>query len=137
MAGNKDVRSALYAKLTGDATLTAAVGSRVYYEVAPASATYPLIIFAKVSRVVPRVMTGQAYSDALWLVKGVDKASSANAVDDIASRIETILDDGSLTIAGQQVMAILHDSDVQYSEVTEGVTYHHSGARYRLRYQPT
>lgn len=131
------VRRAFYSKLTGDATLTALLSSSsaVYHAVAPKAATYPLVIFNRQSSVPRYTFAEQAYDNEVWLVKGVDKNTDEDPVDDIASRLDALLTDGTLTISGKTQMSLRRESDFEMTEVDGDETYRHAGAMYRLRYQ--
>lgn len=131
------VRRALYSKLTGDTTLTAllSASTAIYHAVAPDTADYPFVIFNKQSGVPRYTFAAKAFDNELWLVKGVDRNSTANAADDIASRLDALLTDGALTISGETQMSLRRESDVEYTETEGDQTYRHAGALYRLRYQ--
>lgn len=133
-------RRAIYGKLAGDTTLNNLLGTpatgytkSIYYQVAPAKAAFPFVIFQKQSGN-PTEAFGlpSAFENDVWLVKGVDKDSSADDAEAIASRIQALLNDASLSISGSTLLYLRRQSDVEYPEVTDGVTYRHAGALYRL-----
>lgn len=137
-------RRAIYGKLAGDTTLTAmlgpaSVGQNIYYQQAPAGAAFPYVIFSKQSGTPTySFQTGQsAYDSEVWLVKGVDQGSSADTVDAIASRVDTLLTDGALSISGRTQMYLRRESDVDYSEEDKGQLFRHAGALFRLTHQVT
>jgi hypothetical protein len=138
------IKRAVYGKLSGDTALTnimAAAGSvpapgftkAIYYQVAPESATFPYVLFNKQSGVPTEAFNDpSAYDTDLWLVKGVDRSTSADTAEAIGDRIQTLLNDGTLSISGGALLYLRRQSDVDYGEVSEGVQYHHSGSLYRL-----
>lgn len=138
------VRRALYGKLAGDSTLTAMLHapptghSKSIFGpgVAPAGALFPYIIFQKQAstpRYAMQTVSAAAAMDVdVWLIKGVDKSDSADVVDGIASRLSDLLTDASLSISGKTHLLLRRDSDVDYPEIQDGVTYFHAGALYRL-----
>ena len=137
------IRRALYGKMAGDSALTSQLGSaasgysqNVYYQQAPAGASYPLVIFSKQSGTPTYAMTA-SFDEEVWLIKGVDRNTSPDAVEAIASRLDALLTDGSLSISGRTQMYLRRESDVDYVETDEGQTYRHSGSLYRLVSQPT
>lgn len=128
----KAIRRALYAKLTGDATLAALIGTRVYDGIAPQSATYPLVVLQHQAGVDAYTFAGRAFEDHVWLVRAVDKAGSADTADDIAARIDDVLTDGALAITGRRQLYLKRETTVRYPEVDGDITYRHSGATFRL-----
>jgi len=130
------VRAGIYSKLTGDATLIAFLSgsTAVYHAVAPDTATYPLVIFQKQASTPRYTHRQRAWDEELWTIKGVTRADSAVA-DNIASRLDALLTDGTLTITGKTFMSLRRESDVEYPDVDGDQIYRHAGATYRLRYQ--
>lgn len=138
-------RRAIYGKLAGDSTLTSLLGApatgfsqNVYYQQAPAGATYPLVIFSKQSGTPTYTSkTGTAaFDDEVWLVKGIDRSGTADTADAIASRLDALLTDGTLSISGRSQMYLRRESDMDYAETAEGQVYRHAGSLYRLVHQP-
>lgn len=135
-------RRALYGKMAGDSTLTTMLGTPpsgyakgIYYQQAPQGAAFPYVIFSK-STGTPRYALGnRAFDNDVWLIKGVDRRDTADTVDNIASRLDALLTDGSLSISGATQLYLRRESDVDYSETVDGVVYRHSGAYFRFIYQ--
>jgi hypothetical protein len=136
------VRRAIYGKLAGDTTLTNLLGTpptgvskSIYHENAAQGARFPYVIFFKASGV-PRYAIGAlAMDNETWTIKGVDKSGSADTADGIATRLDALLTDGTISISGKTQLYLRREDDVEYEEVIDGVRYKHSGARYRLVYQ--
>lgn len=136
------VRRALYGKLAGDTTLNALLGAppsgfskSLYYQQAPQGAGFPFVTFQKQAGT-PRYAIGErAYDNELWLIKGVDKNIDADPVDTIASRLDALLTDGTISISSRIQLYLRRESDVDYPELQDGVRYLHSGALFRLMYQ--
>jgi hypothetical protein len=136
------IRRSLYGKLSGDTTLTNLLGTAasgysksIYHAQAPGNAAFPFVVFSKSSGVpteafgVPSVMDND-----IWLVKGVDRGSSADTAESIQARIAVLLNDASLSISGGTLLYLRRQSDVEYPQVDDGVQYHHAGSLYRLVY---
>ncbi len=139
---NEAIRKALYSKLTGDTGPGGLAGmlsgaQAVYYAEAPAEAVYPLVIFHRQGGRKEEAFGGEAWRDAPWLVKGVCQDGTSDPVDRIAARIDALLDNGSLSIAGCRLVDAAHRSDVEYVETVESRQYRHAGALYRLRVERT
>lgn len=141
------VRRSLYGKLAGDSTLVAMLGTppsgyskSLYHQQAPPGAGFPYVIFAKSSGVPRYAIGARAYDNELWIIKGVDRPATphdntADRVDGIATRLDTLLTDGTISISGSTLLLLRRSSDVEYTETADGVLYRHAGALYRLIYQ--
>ena len=137
------VRRALYGKLAGDTTLNNLLGTpptgyskSIYHQQAPAGAAYPLVIFNKQTGN-PTEAFGDpsAFETDTWLVKGVDRNTSADTAEAIQARLDALLSDGTLSISGAALMYLRRQSDVEYPETTDGVRYQHAGSLFRLMFQ--
>lgn len=133
-------RRALYGKLAGDTTLTGMLaapasgfGQAIYHHEAPQDVQFPFVIFSKSSGV-PTDTFGKpsAYDTDVWMIKGVDRNTSADNVEAIAARVQTLLNDANLSISGGILMYLRRISDVDYPELSDGVSYRHCGSLYRL-----
>ena len=138
------VRRAIYGKLAADTTLTAMLGTpapgyaqNIYYQRAPSKAGFPYVIFQKQASTPRYALGGRAYDNDIWLIKGVVRsdpktAGTADVVDNIASRLDALLTDSTLSISGKTLLYLRRDSDVDYPEDADGVVYLHSGSTFRL-----
>lgn len=139
------IRRAIYGKLAGDTTLTAMLGTppppkaqSIWHNSAGANATYPLVTLNKQSGVPTEAFTDpSALEEDVWLVKAIDRDTSADDAEAVAARVQTLLNDAALSIAGGATHLYLRrQSDVEFEEVTDGVKFQHVGALYRLVYDP-
>ena len=137
------VRRALYGKLSGDTTLNNLLGTpptgyskSIYHQQAPAGAAYPLVIINKQTGT-PTEAFGDpsAFETDTWLIKAVDRNTSADTAEAIQARLDSLLSDGTLSISGASLMYLRRQSDVEYPETTDGVRYQHAGSLYRLLFQ--
>lgn len=136
-------RRALYGKLAGDGTLNALLGTpasgyskAIYHNAAPQGAAFPLVIFNKQSGVPTQAMRDpSAFETDIWLIKGVARGDTADPAEAIATRLNDLLNDGTLSISGATQLWLRRESDVEYMELADGVRYHHVGALFRLSYQ--
>ncbi len=148
------VRRALYGKMSGDTTLNnllatppAGWNKSIWYNHAPDEAKYPFVLFNKQAGTPTYANAAKpAYETDIWLIEAVDgpdpgDATQTNTTADIAeavsSRLNALLTDGSLSIAGgDAVMWLRRESDTDRQEITDGKTYVYSGSLYRLIFEP-
>lgn len=125
--------------MSGDTTLNnllhsppAGYSKNIFYEVAPQAALPAYVIFNKQSGTPRYSLANLAMDNDIYMVKGVDRSDTADTVDAISSRLDALLTDGTLSISGKTQLYLRRESDIDYSEVVDGVTYRHSGALFRL-----
>lgn len=111
----------LYGKLTGDGTLAAAIGARVYVDVAPQSNTqYPYLVMQMISNMqVAEIGAERVMDDELWQVTVVSDAPSYVSLETIADRIKTVLHKAS----GTGVVGCVFEQLLRFSEVEAGKVY--------------
>jgi hypothetical protein len=130
-------------KLAGDTTLNNLLGApatgyskAIYHQQAPAGAAFPYIIFNRQSGVPTEAFTDpSALETDVWLIKAIDRSTSADTAESIANRIQTLLNDATLSISGAAHLYLRRQSDVDYAEVDDGVTFKHAGSLFRLVYE--
>lgn len=140
MVSTKLVRQALYQRLnvSGVTSLLASGSASLYHGVAPQNAAYPLLVFNKQSGINDlKVFGGDDARNTLWLVKGIARATSSSAAEDIDAAANTRLHFGALSIAGADDMYLARESDVEFVETFGDTQYRHVGGLYRLVYQDT
>lgn len=132
-------RRAIYGKLAGDTTLNALLGSppagyskSIYYQSAPEGAGFPFVIIQKQAGTPTYALGERALESNVWLVKGVDRSTGADVVDNIASRLDALLTDAALSISGAAQLYLRRESDINYATTEDGVVYRHAGALFRL-----
>lgn len=134
------VRRALYGKMAGDTTLTNLLGSAapgyskaIYHQQAPATASFPCVVFSKSSGVpIEAFGDPSAFENDIWQIKAIDRNTTADGAEAISARLQTLLNDATLSISGGTLVYLRRQSDVEYPEVADGVTYQHVGSLYRL-----
>lgn len=131
---NKEVRQALYAKITGAEAVTKLLASSkaVHHGVAPAQAPFPYVIVNQQAGRPEYVFGDTAWDQQVWLVKAVDRGSTSNTAEDIAAALNELLTEGSLSITGGTLFDLRRESDVDYIEADGDQLYRHHGALYRL-----
>ncbi len=131
------LETAIYLVLQ-DATLLALATGGVFVGMAPEGTTEPYVTISAQDPDRPtKVMGGtDAYREHLYLVKGVVKVAKTTskpaACGLIDARIDTLLDNATLSVSGHTNMATLRESSVQYPEVTPDAVYWHQGGVFRV-----
>lgn len=128
-------------KLAGDTTLNSLLATpptgrnkSIYHQEAPSGADFPYIIFQKQAGTPRYAFASLAMDNELWLIKGVDEGWNEDIVDAIASRLDALLTDGSISISGKTKLYLRRESDVEYPETSGDQRFLHAGALYRLIY---
>lgn len=137
-----NVRRGIYGKLAGDTTLNNMLGTpaagfskSIYFQQAPDDAPFPFVVFNRQSGLPTEAFQApSALETDVWLVKAVDRDTTADDAEAIAARIQALLNDASLSISGATLLYLRRQSDIDYSEVHDAVQYKHVGALYRLVY---
>lgn len=134
------IRRAIYGALAGDTTLNNLLGppptgysKSIFYQEAPAAAHFPFVVFNKMSGT-PTETFGDpdALDTDTWLVKGIDRATTADVAESIQARVKALLNDATLSISGTTLLYLRRQSDVEYPETADGVMYKHAGSLFRL-----
>lgn len=134
------VRRAIYGRLAGDTTLNSLLAApatgfskAIYHQQAPSNAPHPFIIFQKQAGNPTETFGDPSALDTdVWLVKAVDKNTTADPAEAIQARIITLLNDAPLSISGHDLKYLRRESDVEFPEVQDGVMFKHAGSLFRL-----
>ena len=124
-----EVEKALNARLAGDSTLLALLGgtANIFNGYAEPGSTLPVVVFSFVAATeedVPRAVR------ARYLVKGI--ATSLKSASALANRIDELLDNQTLTVAGMTNYYIRAESHIRYIEPDAGMMFGHAGADYTI-----
>lgn len=135
MADSSDIDNALVAKLAGDGTLTSLMPGGVFVDEAPAGSSQ-FVIVSLVSEDDAQQFGGRAFEDALYLVEAreLSKVATKN-IKAAAARIDALLEHGTLTIAGYNLMTMHREDRVRFTEVDEvdeSIRWQHRGGHYRV-----
>lgn len=126
-----NVDAALYTKLTEDMGLNALVGTKIYYEQAPAGTALPYVIFAPAGGGEVNA-TRRRMIEQVWRVEGVASTKAeATALD---SAISSALHEQELMVSGWSNWVM--DREMMYAPPTEndqGVQIWRRGAYYRVK----
>lgn len=122
----------IYSTLSADPTVSAAVGTRIYSELAPQGATFPLVLFAHIGNTDVRNSFGNGrLSKVIYLVRAVTTGSSTDPVKAVADRFDPLLLVHNVTVDGVRIAAVQHfqhhirkDSDLGFPIAYLGSYYY-------------
>jgi hypothetical protein len=121
-----DVAEWLYSRLAADQV---GVANRVYRNVAPNSATLPLVLFSYIQGGdVLGVNVARIMTNGRWLIRAVNKTPSGKALETIADAINSQLHRQS----GTGVHACWREEPFEMTEVIDGEQYQYLGAFYHI-----
>lgn len=125
--------SALYARLSGDATLTSLGCTGIYYGVAPSSAVAPFVTIQLTGGEDSRVFGARAYVRQEWYVKGWCEGHSHLVAKQLAERCDALLDEYDLVVGGGTVMVCRRIGELpDLAEADDGTVYRQAGGRYEI-----
>jgi hypothetical protein len=132
--------SALYARLSGDATLTSLGSTGVYQGIAPQGAALPHITIQMADGFDRRVFGARATVVEEWIVKAWDSGASHKRARQLIERVDALLDEdeaGLGTVTGWRLLNLRRSGQLpDMSEIDQGVVYRSSGARYEIEVAP-
>jgi len=134
MADSSDIDNALVTKLANDATLLALCPNGVYVDEAPAGSTR-FVIVSLVEEADGGIFGGRAMEDALYQVEAQMLSTAGGNIKAAAARIDALLEQGTLTVAGYSTMALFRESRIRLTEVDaadNAIRWFRRGGNYRL-----
>lgn len=138
MAELASVQQWMYTQLSSDATINAAVGSRIYANAAPQNTIMPLLTFAYIGGVdVVHTIGNTRATMAIYLVRAVAKGNSTAPIEAAAARFDALLDPGmGVTVDGVKIRSCVHDQPHIRSDGEYGVPAVYLGSYYRVYFHP-
>jgi hypothetical protein len=130
---SSDIDNALVAKLGADATLLALLPNGAYMDEAPPGATRFVIVSLVEAPDEPE-FGRRAYEEPLYLVKAVALSSSGGDVKAGAARLDVLLEDATLTVAGYAPVRLCREDRIRMTEVDAvdaSIRWFHRGGHYR------
>ena len=127
----------IYQTLSGDATVTGVVGTRIYAEEAPQGAIFPLILFAHIGNVdIVRAFGDGRLAKNIYLVRVVAQGSSSDPIKAVADRFDTLLLKRNVTVDGVRIAYVQHDQHAFRKDSENGVPVVYLGSYYLIFSQP-
>lgn len=121
----------LYTLLTGDATLAAQNGGRVYGYLAPENKGYPYTLYHPQALGGSGALGGRGVAKDLYTVKMVGNTDDLEALQAGADRIFTLLD-GTIVAHGGMQLRVKWVKSVSYIETKNDSRFSHLGAVFRI-----
>jgi len=138
MPDSSGIENALIAKLLADGTLMAITTDGVYFdEAAPGKTKF--VIVSLVEEHDEPMFGGRAFEDALFMVKAVALSTSGANIQTAAARIDTLLEQGTLTASGYSLMTMRREARIRLTEVDAvdpSIRWQHRGGHYRVVMSP-
>lgn len=128
----------IYNILTADATLTTAVGARIYSEVAPEGTASPWIVYqcqTPESRSIVGLGGVVIMIDEVYTVRAICQGNNYSTIETIANRIITLLHHKHGAVTSGYALACELMGTVKYPTVEDGIPYRHLGAMFRINSQ--
>lgn len=129
------VDAALVTRLVGDSALMAICVDGVFFDQAKQGALQFVIVSLLDGADEGVYVAGRAIYSALYLVKAVSKGMSNIAASQAAARIDVLLEDKPLTVAGFNGMSCFREVRLRTTEVDivdPGIRWQHWGGHYRV-----
>ena len=127
----KTLETAIYTRLSTDATLTTLAPGGVWHGIAPLSVSGTFVTFDQISGTDDYTLGMRATTTFSYLVKAVTPGESAIPAMDAAARVDALLSDYAMTLSAGRVLSIRREQTISLSETTQGETYQHAGAYYQ------
>jgi hypothetical protein len=133
-----EIDTALVARLSGDATLTAMLPDGVYFdEAAQGKKRFALVSLVEARTPAQMAAPGarRALEDCEYIVKAVLLSGSSASAEDAAARIDELLEDAPLPISGFTCLSVsrvrrIRDTEVDPVDAT--IRWQHRGGYYRI-----
>jgi len=123
----------LYSRLSGDGVLASLVGSRIFGQIAPRDAEYPLVVFQfQGGHDVGGVNATRIMTQEVYLVKAAAKSSSFDTLKPIAARCDELLHGARGATTDGVILACVREQPIKLVEIEDGVQYRILGGIYRI-----
>jgi hypothetical protein len=117
---------------TGAGGVSTLLGGRIYPQRVPQNATLPACLI-QLASATPTNTTGgrRVFKTALVDVHLIAEGMSMDSLDDIADRIDAVLQNAAGTKDGATIVELVQDSEQEYTEDDAGKVFMHSVQTYR------
>jgi len=128
----------IYQTLAADPTIAGIVGARIYADIAPQDAVFPMILFAHIGNVdVIRSGNNGRMAKSIFLVRVVGKGTSVGgSLKAVADRFDPLLLQENITVDGVRIAYVQHDQHAIRKDSENGVPMSYVGSYYLIFSQP-
>lgn len=130
----------IYGLLSGDGTIAGIVGTRIYAGIAPASATFPCIVYLPLSagEDVRGPGATRIWAAPLYLVKAITQGGSVAALQTLVDRIDALLHGQKGGTADATIQYCVRERPFRMTtvEAPGNTVYQHLGGEYRVAASP-
>jgi len=134
MPDSSDIEGALIQKLGSDATLLAICVNGVYPDVADEGMDR-FVIVSLIDESDEQMFGERAFEDALFLVEARVRSNTNANIKAAAARIDVLLGDQPLTVAGYSTMTVHRESRIRMTEIDDAdrsIRWYRRGGNYRV-----
>ncbi len=130
----KELKTALYTKLHGDATLLATAVGDVHDMLAPDKTALPYVVYQVLGSDADWTLGARVSDEFTVQVKAVDEGLDSTDVETIKARLLALLNDQALAVAGKTTWLCRCAGEIpDYAEMApNGRTLLHGGLRFRI-----
>lgn len=135
MPDSSEIDQALMALLGSDVTLLGYCPNGVYWDEAPQGSTR-FVIVSQVAAFDEGQFGGRAYEDIFYAVEARMREDVGGNIKAAAARIDQLLEDQRLTVAGYTWMTMHREERIRFREVDDispDVRWQRRGGRYRVQ----
>lgn len=127
----------LYSALTGDPTISSAIGSRVFNAIAPQGTAFPFIVFNfQAGTDVQGNGTARIQSENVFLVKVISEGAPDATARTVADRIDEVVGKAVHSALDSFLFNGRRQSPVRFVEPVGDIRFHHVGGLYRITTYP-
>lgn len=132
----KTVEQMIYARLSGDGTLTGLAPGGVWRGVAPTDKPVGTwIVFNSMTADDIYTFDLRAMVNSVYQIKAITPGESALPAWQAAERVETLLTDQALTINSGTLLMVRRQQVISLTETDGGEQYQHAGGMYAITVQ--
>lgn len=128
----------LYSALTGDPTISSAIGSRVFGAIAPQGTAFPFVAFsfqAGIDRQGPG--TNRTQLQAVFQVKVISQGPPDATARTVADRIDEVVGKAVHVPLDGYLFSGRRETPIRFVEAVGDIRFHHVGGLYRIYTYPT
>lgn len=130
----------MYGLFSGSGVVNSLVGGRIYGDMAPQGATFPLVLFSFLGGADKVITFSARFTNAIYLVRAVGKGSSYESIETLADAIDVLMGNSvpanGLVVRDIRIASCNREQPHQRKDMESGVPMVYLGGFYRIRYQP-